>query len=115
MPTDRKGKRFPSDDSPAYREYRTKWEKGKAAKVKAAIISGYGGECCCCGETELVFLEIDHKDNDAKERVKRGEPRRGGNLYKWLLKHELPEGFQVLCRNCNWGKWILGECPHGAK
>jgi len=112
MPKDRKGKRYPSDDSLEYRKYRTDWEKGKSARAKLAVVSGYGGKCTCCGEARLVFLEIDHVDNDAKQRVLRGEPRRGANLYKWLLKNELPNGFQVLCRNCNWGKWIYGVCPH---
>ncbi len=112
MPKNRNGKRFASDDTSEYRKYRTSWERGKSARVKHAVVFGYGGKCNCCGETNLVFLEIDHVNNDAKERVAKGEPRRGGNLYKWLLRHELPEGFQVLCRNCNWGKWLCGQCPH---
>jgi len=37
----------------------------------------------------------------------------GGNgLPYWLKKNNWPEGFQVLCYNCNSAKRVDGICPH---
>jgi hypothetical protein len=37
----------------------------------------------------------------------------GGGYWAWLRKHNYPEGFQVLCHNCNMGRQINGGvCPH---
>ena len=69
--------------------------------------------CNCCGERELEFLSIDHIDNDGyKHRKTQGL---GTGLYKWLRRNEFPKGFQVLCMNCNFGKWKKGVCPHQIK
>ena len=55
--------------------------------------------CNCCGETNLEFLSLD------------------GNASLTFLKKiqalDYPEGYEVLCMNCDWG--ILqndGMCPH---
>lgn len=32
---------------------------------------------------------------------------------EWLARHKYPEGFQLLCWNCNCGRAINGGiCPH---
>jgi len=76
------------------------------------VIMVYGGyKCACCGETEPLFLTIDHINNDGNKHRK--EISSGDGLYKWLKKHNYPEGFQVLCMNCNHGKRRNGGiCPH---
>ncbi len=78
---------------------------------KTQIMSHYGGAfCACCGEKELDFLTIDHINNDGAEHR-----RHMGyvGLYRWLQENYYPTGFQVLCRNCNWGKYInKGICSH---
>ncbi|MDP9489573.1 MAG: hypothetical protein M3P28_05185 [Thermoproteota archaeon] len=33
-------------------------------------------------------------------------------LYRWLRDNKFPEGFQVLCMNCNWVKGYFKYCPH---
>lgn len=68
--------------------------------------------CACCGITGLVFLTIDHiKGDGAKHR--REETHKGGIMfYIWLRKNKYPEGFQVLCHNCNQAKRQLPRCPH---
>ena len=104
--------KYSSYTSKQYRKYRSEWDVSKQVRVRLAVIHGYGGKCNCCGESNLVFLEIDHMNNDAMRRVLKGEPRKGPKLYRWLIKNEFPDGFQVLCRNCNWGKWRCGTCPH---
>ena len=34
------------------------------------------------------------------------------DTYRWLKNHNYPEGFQVLCYNCNLPKGVYGVCPH---
>lgn len=80
---------------------------------KRAIFEHYGGnppKCACCGETTLEFLTIDHVNGGGNKHRK--EIGGGGNFYRWLVKNDFPEGFQVLCMNCNWAKGKYGECPH---
>ena len=82
-------------------------------KIKFDIIFHYSHgtmTCACCGEDQLHFLSIDHPNNDgAAHRKAIGRPE----IYRWLIKNNYPEGFQVLCFNCNIGKKINdGICPH---
>ena len=65
-------------------------------------------QCSCCGELIYEFLTIDHVHNDGKDHRK----KIGHNLYDWLIKNNFPDGFQVLCMNCNWAKGKYGLCPH---
>lgn len=34
----------------------------------------------------------------------------GKNLYYWLLVHNFPKGFRVLCHNCNQSLGMYGYC-----
>lgn len=77
--------------------------------LRNRVITAYGGECACCGERELRFLTMDHVHGRAK-----GDKRRGDHLYQWLETHNHPDGFRVLCVNCNWSLGIHGWCPHRA-
>ena len=83
-------------------------------RVKTETLSHYGRKCTCCGETEPLFLAIDHIDGVGnKHRRSLGWRRTGHNFYRWLKKEGYPPGFQVLCHNCNWGKYANnGVCPH---
>ena len=84
-------------------------------KLKLDIIYGYGGQCTCCGEKEIIFLTIDHINGDGNQHRKQ-QKMKGAVFYRWLRKNNFPNGFQVLCRNCNWGKYANGGlCPHQDK
>ena len=84
--------------------------------LKDRVFEAYGGYvCACCGETEITFLTIDHIDGSGREhrgKVLGNRSTGGDRFYRWLKKNDFPPGFQVLCRNCNWGKHIYGKCPH---
>ena len=58
--------------------------------------------CEWCKEKFYDMLTIDHINNDGNKRRK--IEGRGSALYKWLIRNSFPEGFQVLCFNCNWIK-----------
>ena len=82
-------------------------------KIKKICYAHYGNECTCCGESEPAFLSIDHIDNDgAEHRREQGTKGSGTWLYLWLIRNNFPTGFQILCWNCQWGKQLLGICPH---
>ncbi len=93
-------------------------QKKQETARKDAAFNAYGGyKCNCCGETIKQFLSIDHINNDGAKHRKEltGDSRRGGgnNLYIWLKRNKYPAGFQVLCMNCNCGKYRNGGvCPH---
>ena len=88
-------------------------------RLKNLCYEAYGGHrCACCGETEQMFLTIDHMNNDGAEHRRQvvGLKRGGGKkIYSWLIANNFPSGFQILCMNCNWGKARNGGvCPHKA-
>jgi hypothetical protein len=79
------------------------------------VFAAYGGyKCNCCGESEPMFLSIDHIDNNGAEERRSGLYAGSGiGFYMWLRKSGFPSGYQVLCMNCNTGKHKNGGvCPH---
>jgi predicted restriction endonuclease len=76
------------------------------------VIGAYGSQCACCGEKEPLFLEVDHINNDGNiHRKKIGTSGRA--IIYWLVVNNFPDGFQLLCSNCNQGKKKNGGiCPH---
>jgi predicted restriction endonuclease len=84
-------------------------KKQERIDIRDKVLSHYGNVCACCGEKIRTFLSIDHIDGGGY-RHRKTVP--ANYLYKWLIKNNFPDGFQLLCRNCNWGKHIYGACPH---
>jgi hypothetical protein len=86
-------------------------------KLKDQVYAKYGGYvCACCGEDIVEFLTLDHVNNDGrKHREALGGVSKGSgkSLYKWIIDHDFPAMFQILCCNCNYGKKLnKGVCPH---
>ena len=88
--------------------------KRLSAVLKDTVFNAYGGwKCACCGETEKLFLTIDHMLNNASELRKEGVHGHSTQFYRWLKNSGYPKDFQVLCMNCNFGKRMNnGVCPH---
>lgn len=84
---------------------------------KYRTMQAYGGKCACCGIRDLEFLTIDHVKGDGANHRKAifGGKRSSGcglAFYAWLEKKGYPEGFRVLCYNCNIATHQNGVCPH---
>ena len=100
------------------RESMRKYSKEYKADLKFSVLAIYSeGQpiCACCGETLIEFLTIDHINNDgAKHRMEIGGRKDfgGHQLYRWLIKQGFPEGYRVLCINCNFSLGHYGYCPH---
>lgn len=88
------------------------------AKARDEIYLRYGGpRCVCCGETELLFLTLDHVDNDGGSHRREIVGKNGGCSYRQLRsslrRRGWPPILQVLCFNCNMGRQRNGGvCPH---
>ncbi len=91
-----------------------RWGKKAYADLRSEILDILGRSCRCCGETEIMFLAIDHVDNDGNvERQAHGQGYRGLKRIKSEIDAGNGDRFQTLCFNCNQGKKLNGGiCPH---
>ena len=92
------------------RERHQEATRRRYALIRDEVFRAYGGYvCACCGETEPAFLTIDHiYGGGDTHRKEVGQ----SNIYRWLRDNNYPDGFQVLCMNCQFGRKLLGVCPH---
>lgn len=105
----RQRERYGEDD----RNYRTKAveaQKVYARRLRTAILAAYGARCVCCGETEPLFLNIDHVLGGGAKDFKAGGPQA---VYRRIIAEEFPDRYRILCANCNQGlSRNGGTCPH---
>lgn len=100
------------------KEARRETQRRRTLKIKIDCFNQYGGcICACCRESIMDFLTLDHIDrNGAEERKclkKQGIAVVGTNFYRYLRRSGYPNGYQVLCYNCNIGRERHnGVCPH---
>jgi len=100
-------------DSDKGRATRKRLSHDQYARYRHVVLQGYGGlipHCACCGEGHEEFLTIDHINGDGAKQRKAG--LRGIAFYLWLIRNDFPEGFRVLCMNCNFSLGMRGYCPH---
>jgi hypothetical protein len=93
-----------------YRSQQKEYRRAGRARIFAEVLAHYGGACACCGERERWFLTIDHIDGNGWEHRRQiGKT----DMWKWLHANGYPTGFQILCFNCNAGRYRNGGvCPH---
>lgn len=80
-------------------------------KVKIKVLTYYSkGKpfCECCKEDIIEFLSIDHINGGGTKHRK----QISNIIYWWLIKNNYPEGYRVLCHNCNQAFGFYGKCPH---
>jgi hypothetical protein len=96
---------------------KTKEIKQKTSlKLKKEVFELIGdGEikCACCGESEINFLSIDHKNNDGSYERKKLGLKGGLQFYRYVRDSRNPkQHYQILCFNCNLSKGFYGKCAH---
>ena len=74
-------------------------------KNKEDVFNHYGNKCADCGESDSIVLSIDHLNGGGKKH-RDGLGGSGDVFYRWLKNNDYPEGFELVCRNCNWRRWI---------
>jgi hypothetical protein len=96
-------------NSDRYRAYARK----RVFKLRLSALMHYSNNsCACCGETHIEFLAIDHIDGNGNQHRKEFNTGSGTPFYYWLKRNNYPEGFRVLCHNCNMAIGLYGKCPH---
>lgn len=103
-------KKYVTSNRQKINEKNTNWRKN----VRLAVLRHYSNgslSCACCGEPNLEFLCIDHVAGGGNRHRK--EVGQGGYaIYIWLRQRQFPEGFRVLCFNCNYAVIDGKPCPH---
>lgn len=106
----------------AHPDKRRLYNKRYTQTIKRKVMDLYGRGCQCCGEEQLMFLTIDHVNDDGKQHrqelatTSASYGRGGIEFYKYLWREhragrDIPYVLQVLCWNCQQAKrW--GTCPH---
>lgn len=93
-------------------------QKSRRHRIRAEVLEHYGGnppKCSCCGESTREFLALDHTNGGGNKHRKELGINAGFVFYRWLQKNNYPEGFRVLCHNCNLSLGYYGYCPHATK
>jgi len=98
---------------PENREMMKMWvaksDRKRVKETREKILELYGHRCACCGETEPIFLTLDHINNDGSKERKMG----ARTSYIQAIKNYDPTRYQILCYNCNMGRARnKGVCPH---
>lgn len=85
-------------------------------KYKIACLVYYSGslepKCIMCGYDDIRALSIDHINGGGGEH--RRELLRYGKSfsYKWLIDNNFPDGYQILCMNCQFIKKLVNNETH---
>ena len=72
------------------------------AKIRAVVLSFFGGKCVRCGFDDPHALQMDHiHGGGGKERRTRGDSL--SYRYRFVVEHpkEARKKYQLLCANCN--------------
>jgi hypothetical protein len=89
-------------------------EYGK--RLRDEVLSHYGKgdpKCACCGPVRQEALCVDHEFGGGNiERAKMGRLGFGRDFYRWLIRNGFPDGYRLLCHNCNFAFGANGSCPH---
>ena len=71
--------------------------------LKGAVYALLGEKCVACNIADRRVLQIDHVHGGGKvDRDKHARGRSYPQYYQHILAH--PDGYQILCANCNWIK-----------
>ena|ERR1035437_10348569 len=84
-----------------------------AKKLKEKLVISYGSKCTCCGEAEIRFLTLEHRNKDGKEHRKKMRSR--DLIYRDVLRRGSPPEYTIYCMNCNFAERNGIPCPHKTK
>lgn len=97
---------------PSRRETRLEVSKRLYQSLRKTALVRYSGPvpaCACCGEQHTEFLVIDHVGGGGSQHRKN---LGASTIYTWLKQKGYPDGFRVLCHNCNFAIRFGDPCPH---
>lgn len=89
------------------RNKHNQWTTQSKLNLKTKVFNHYCNneiKCENCEQLELELLTIDHIHGNGNQHRKEVGINTGYSTYSWLKKNNYPEGFQVLCWNCQYRK-----------
>lgn len=98
------------------KEKKKKYETDLYYYLKNEVLTHYGGDppkCNCCGESNKMFLTLDHINGGGKQEVWGKHAGNHRSFLKSIVVRNFPPLYQILCHNCNSGRARnKGVCPH---
>ncbi len=92
-----------SDRSPEYKEWNRIYQNRYYMRRKERVIAHYSNNtriCKHCGFSDMMALSIDHVNGGGEAHRKLINKKSGNEFYWWLIDQNFPDGYQVLCMNC---------------
>lgn len=94
------------------REYNRERTNRKRMEERINALTMYGGKCACCSEWRYEFLSIDHIEGGGAKHRASLNPADRRDFPRYLRKLGYPQGYRVLCHNCNQSFGLYGYCAH---
>ncbi len=95
-----------------YRKRDNESQTSYRLRRKQLVFSHYSNgsiKCVVCGESRLACLSIDHIAGGGTQHKLSLKLRGGHDFYGWLVRSRFPEGYQVLCMNCQFVKRVMNR------
>lgn len=81
-------------------------------RLRAQVIDGLGSICACCGESEPIFLQLDHIHGGGNLHYRKFAGSWSA-VYRAVRDTGFPrDQYRLLCSNCNSAIGRYGRCPH---
>lgn len=87
--------------------------RNERLRLKMDVLSHYSildtPICSQCGFSDIRALHLDHINNDgaaSRRAITGSRTTAGTTYYRWVRKNNYPDGYQVLCANCNYIKYM---------
>ena len=80
------------------------YQRQYARMRKLKIINHYSNgtnECTLCGFDNVNALTLDHIDGNGNKERQQLNNKGGTPFYRYIFKNNFPNGYRVLCWNCN--------------
>jgi hypothetical protein len=90
---------------------RSKGKRERRQQIRKEFLAMYGNKCVCCGESQVEFLTLEHRQGQIGIKSK----QTGRDAYSEATKKLDLDKFEILCMNCNHAKGRYGYCPHKSK
>ena len=90
-------------------------QQQRRISARARVLEYYGSpplppSCACCATTDDLTIDHIGGGGNAHRIALFGTPYGSARFYRWLIKHGLPIGYQVLCHPCNASKGDGERC-----
>lgn len=105
-------KKFREENSEYYCDKRRLYKRVLRLEVLRHYSRSDKPFCDCCKKKILEFLTLDHKNGGGNKFRRENPNHRGEKIYAWVRRNGYPDGFRVLCQDCNHSYGAYGYCPH---